>query len=437
MGLFDLFGKKSRIPDLSKDDILWLNSALNDIVFIFSPHEAIRTGELSREIDLSREDGTGNEIEKFALHLALQMQIPQKIRVVLIKDLRDIPETPYQSAGEDFISDFSMSGDEVVLFFANNLIKHPRTLIYRMLIELTRTRIVNMGMVVDTKLADEEYLQFALIYQGFGPVIWECGWEYGVTRDQFWMERFDFRSSVPRALFMAMVGWSSALTNQSLDWGKWYSDELLNQLQQIREEAILAIPDGLHNSYALRLELDETWKLADQRSYSQAIDKLKSVIKNTTDPKLLANELNNIGYFLQLDGKHKESIEYFEKAIGLDPGFPYPYNNLGFAYLLLGETERGLELTNIAGSMEHDEPGFAYRNRAFYEILSGESDKAEKLFKKAYEFDGPEVEYLDALFAVFLMKQGHSDKAADLIRLVESNGIPGEQELVRNPDRYL
>jgi tetratricopeptide (TPR) repeat protein len=71
---------------------------------------------------------------------------------------------------------------------------------------------------------------------------------------------------------------------------------------------------------------------------------------------------NNFGLVLFAEGKIKEAIDYYNKAISITPDYIYFYNNRGAAYAKLGQYQRAIEDYNQAIRLKPDHPG-AYYNR--------------------------------------------------------------------------
>jgi tetratricopeptide (TPR) repeat protein len=85
-------------------------------------------------------------------------------------------------------------------------------------------------------------------------------------------------------------------------------------------------------------------------------------ILDTLLAKLPDNEtvLNNKAFNLCNQGKFKEAILYYERAIAIDPDFAYAWDNLGYAKYKLGDTEEALSL--IEKSLQLDKGNsYAYK----------------------------------------------------------------------------
>jgi len=84
---------------------------------------------------------------------------------------------------------------------------------------------------------------------------------------------------------------------------------------------------------------------------------------------------NNLGYAtLMMENKPDESIEYFEKAIALDPHYGKAYNNLGMAWKEKGNMEKSSECFRIA--VEKLRIPAILNNYGCALILNGQSQEA-------------------------------------------------------------
>ncbi len=96
--------------------------------------------------------------------------------------------------------------------------------------------------------------------------------------------------------------------------------------------------------------------------------------------------LNNKGYTLNMLHKFEEAISLFDKAIELDPNFAYSYNNRGLAKIKIGQQVDGLADINHSFALDENN-SYAYRNLGIYHLDKGEPVQALALFKKAKQLD--------------------------------------------------
>jgi len=91
---------------------------------------------------------------------------------------------------------------------------------------------------------------------------------------------------------------------------------------------------------------------------------------------------NNFGLVLFAEGKTREAIEYFNKAIRITPDFIFFYNNRGAAYAKLGQYQQAIDDYNQAIRLDPQHPG-AYYNRGIAYNDSGQYQQAIEDFQSA------------------------------------------------------
>ena len=113
----------------------------------------------------------------------------------------------------------------------------------------------------------------------------------------------------------------------------------------------------------------------------------------------IANEKNydtTEGLFYQgnaksFSGKYEEAIEYYSKAIALNPQFANAYNNRGNAKYSLGENEEAIKDYNQAIEL-NPQHASAYNNRGIAKSSLGDDDEAIQDYDKAIELNPKFVE---------------------------------------------
>jgi tetratricopeptide (TPR) repeat protein len=103
----------------------------------------------------------------------------------------------------------------------------------------------------------------------------------------------------------------------------------------------------------------------------------------------------NKGALVSTYGNNKAAVEYFQKAIALDPNFSGAYFSQGVSYGQLGEYSKAVAQINIALKMQ-PQNGMYYYGRGRVYLLWGDKAKAIDDFKKAAELgDEDALNYLD------------------------------------------
>ena len=101
------------------------------------------------------------------------------------------------------------------------------------------------------------------------------------------------------------------------------------------------------------------------------------------------------GALVSTYGNNKAAVQYFQKAIALNPNFSSAYFSQGVSYGQLGQYPEAIDQINRALKME-PQNGMFYYGRARVYLLSGDKTKAMEDFKKAADLgDEDALDYLD------------------------------------------
>ncbi len=103
----------------------------------------------------------------------------------------------------------------------------------------------------------------------------------------------------------------------------------------------------------------------------------------------------NKGALISTYGNNKAAIQYFQKAIALDPNFSRAYFSQGVSYGQLGQYQKAIAQIDRALKME-PQNGMYYYGRGRVYLLSGDKTKAMEDFKKAADLgDEDALNYLE------------------------------------------
>ena len=103
----------------------------------------------------------------------------------------------------------------------------------------------------------------------------------------------------------------------------------------------------------------------------------------------------NKGALVSTYGNNKAAVQYFQKAIALDPNFSRAYFSQGVSYGQLGQYPKAIAQINMALKLE-PQNGMYYYGRGRVYLMWGEKVKAMDDFKKAAELgDEDALNYLD------------------------------------------
>ena len=103
----------------------------------------------------------------------------------------------------------------------------------------------------------------------------------------------------------------------------------------------------------------------------------------------------NKGALLSTYGNHKAAVQYFQKAISLDPNFSKAYFSQGVSYGQLDQYPKAIAQINMALKIE-PQNGMYYYGRGRVYLIWGDKAKAMADFKKAAELgDEDALNYLE------------------------------------------
>jgi tetratricopeptide (TPR) repeat protein len=101
------------------------------------------------------------------------------------------------------------------------------------------------------------------------------------------------------------------------------------------------------------------------------------------------------GALVSTYGNNKAAVQYFQKAIALDPNFSEAYFSQGVSYGQLGEYSKAVAQINTALKLQ-PQNGIYYYGRGRVYLLWGDKAKAMDDFKKAAELGNEDaLNYLD------------------------------------------
>ena len=103
----------------------------------------------------------------------------------------------------------------------------------------------------------------------------------------------------------------------------------------------------------------------------------------------------NKGALVSTYGNNKTAVQYFQKAITLNPNFSGAYFSQGVSYGQLGEYSKAIAQINMALKMQ-PQNGMYYYGRGRVYLLWGDKAKAMDDFKKAAELEDEDAQnYLE------------------------------------------
>ena len=131
---------------------------------------------------------------------------------------------------------------------------------------------------------------------------------------------------------------------------------------------------------------------------SVALAQEKTTTKSRTAGKPVKKDANfwfNKGALFSTYGNYKAAVQYFQKAIALDPNFSKAYFSQGVSYGQLGQYPRAIAQINLALKQEPQNCMYYYGRGRVY-LLWGDKAKAMEDFKKAADLgDKDALNYLE------------------------------------------
>jgi tetratricopeptide (TPR) repeat protein len=120
----------------------------------------------------------------------------------------------------------------------------------------------------------------------------------------------------------------------------------------------------------------------------------KTATKSKTVKKDAAYWFNK-GALVSTYGNNRAAVQYFQKAIALNPNFSGAYFSQGVSFGQLGEYQTAIAQINRALKLE-PQNGMYYYGRGRVYLLSGDKTKAMQDFKKAADLEDEDaLNYLD------------------------------------------
>jgi len=424
------FNKKAKEDkfQLPENDRLWVEENFNWLIRVLGyPHpisEQILLVEIYFPITFRAEQV---EVENILRDLCYLLEIVEnKIEFEIHEDLRDIYGMPLATVGKAMETELEQVEEGYKIHVANNLKKHPKRLIYNLIYECVKIKLLEKRVEFDSGEDTSMFIYLAGIYFGFGVILTQNLTELGHSSDGSWRTNWRFTSQIPDETMCYALAFFSKLTEFGpLNW----KDDLPKDRKKLVEKAIAFLnenPDSTFNKgefFAKRL-----FGIAHMQykgyNIEEAISTLEKSLILTKDELLKSDIYNNLGYYSLRLGEYEKSIPYFQEAIKRDPDYGYPNDNLGYAFIQLGKLEEGktwLEKALLTGT---NHKAYSFRNLALYYQAKGETQLAEENFQKAFDATEGSVDLLELHFAEFLLNLGRTEEAVNYLKQAVEKGEP-------------
>jgi tetratricopeptide (TPR) repeat protein len=215
-------------------------------------------------------------------------------------------------------------------------------------------------------------------------------------------------------LFVLGCGGSTALRS-----GKVYYEK--NQDYPRAEEwfrkAVVEEPNNWEAHFYLALSLAQQEKYAEaEKPFSKAMELAeevkKEIIYSNQHSFFVKNYNKGITANSVMD--YEEALEYFKKAVAVEPGYAKGHVNLGVTYSLLGDEEQALEAFKKAVEVGPDEVD-GWRNLGITYRRMEDYSSAREAYEKVVELDAEDIDGLRSLGEMYFMEENY-EKALDSYR---------------------
>jgi Tfp pilus assembly protein PilF len=372
----------------------------------------------------SESDLIGNLIKD----LSKLLEVPQhKVSFEIEKDIRDDYGTPYEIQGRIFETDLELNENSYKIWIAHSLLSHPKRILHNLVIEFIKIKLIESQVEFDTGEDGELFIYLAGIYFGFGVILAQNSFDTGKTTDNFWETKWNYISPMPNVVMAyGLALYSKLIELDSPSWltqlGSDTSSEFSKAINFLTDNpSELYDPSELNAATLYR----EAAKLYENNQAEEAISELQKIVFLTKDDALKATVYNNIGYYLLRLKQFEKSIGYFHKSIEILPDFGYANDNLGYAFIQVGELEKGKRWLEKAMKTSNNDAAYSFRNLALYYQAKGENKLAEEFFHKAFNNIKIPVDLLELHYSDFLFSQGRKDEGLKYLKLAAEKNEPG------------
>ena len=348
-------------------------------------------------------------------------------------DLRTSGGIPFQSSADEIecIADIVDSNDKKILTvrLKRHLVNHPGQLLSKLIIELIILRLIQMGFEEFNNLQSNHIVYIIAIRFGFGVILSQFLVEFGNSNAGIWTENWHFVSEMPPVIMAySLAIHFDMIKNTDAGWQSfvpaYFREEYSKAITMLHSSSNPLYQEG---ELKARILFSDADRQTQNQNLETAIETLQKALFLTQDEIFKADIYNNIGYYQIMLKQYDKSIHNFQKALNIYPSHAYANDNLGFAFIHLGDLKSAKFYLDTAMQCEGNHAGYSYRNLALYHQKLGELEEAERNFEKALENSDNSVDLLDYYFGCFLLEQGRKEEAATYLKRSASKG---EQEAI-------
>ncbi len=366
----------------------------------------------------------------------------KKVAYELISDIRDIGQTPYSIIGKSFESDIQFVSEEgsnhYVIYIANSVTREEFLLLRRLVLELSEIKIreIASGVYDGKDITGINYI--ASIFFGCGTLISKALVEVGVQYRAGWQRTWRNKSEIPyQVIAYALASYSKLLGKENTQWVnelpadvKQDFDLAVEFLENNPEENTYFDPQAFENDLKAKSHRQSAQVLRKEHKYIEAVKEYDSAISLASDKELLTQLYVNAGYTLLFLDEYAKSLEYYNKALELKPGYDYCYANMGYIYTMTGELNKAKEYLQKVNPYDKPLTAYLLRDWAIYYMKESNNALAEENFQKAFEMNYP-IDLLEYFYAQFLLIKSEKEEAMQYLQLSVDKGEPKGIELMK------
>lgn len=400
---------------ITEDDRLWVEENFRWLKEVFGyPNKLEEQVLLTPKFFPATFAAPAVTVDNVITDLSKQFGIPRHIvRHEIVTDLRDYNNIPYQIEGKPFECETELRKGQYKIFVAKSLEKHPQRLIYSLIYEFIRIRLIESDIEFDVGGDDTGLFIFlAGIYYGFGVVLAQNLEHAGRSNDGMWEIKWNYVSEMPLPVMaFSLATYANLRGEQDPIW----KNEFKGDFKKMFEDALAYLRENPNDLYdEVEVKANDLFNLAndhfEKNELEEAIATLQKILFLSNDAHLRADVYNNMGYYYLRMKDYQQGMSNFRKALTLGPEYGYANDNLGYALIMTGELEEGRSYLERAMQTANNDAAYTFRNFALYHQRKKEFDLAEEFFQKAFDQQTP-VDLLEYHYAEFLLEQGDIEKA--------------------------
>ncbi len=346
------------------------------------------------------------------------------------EDIRDAHGIPYQFQDAPFECDLEIFSKENIyhykLFFAKSLLKNPKRLVFNAVFQFIKIKLAH-GDIEWIKDDDHSFTFYLIgIYTSWGVLLSQTMIDVGRENDGSWVRTWGYVSPMPIPIMAySMALRSSLIEEKQAPWSGYLPPDIRVQYEK-SVEYIKNEDNPFYNKQELtaRALFKEAILQAEAKNYDGAIELYQKAVFLTIDSRFKSAIYGNLGYTLSCKGEFQKSIPWFQKSLEIDPQSQYAYDNMGFAFIMSGDTDTGLYYQKLGEQTGKSVPAYTYRNMALYHQKKGEIEKARQNFQKAFEHITIPVDWLEYLYSRFLFEQGETEESLVYLQMAVEKGEP-------------